>query len=448
MNESRRWIWVLLGALLLVALAAAAVWALNAVRPPTRFAIASGSKEGTYYSMTTRFSNNLLKRGFQASVLETAGSAENLHLLKTGKADFALVQGGVAGITDTAGLSTVAMVSYEPVWLLINRSSFDKDVSELGPPDLAGKRIGIGAPGSGIQPVARDILHQVGISETNATLVELGIAAMAEGLRNDTLDVAFFVTTASNPTVQGLVRDPEIVLYEPIFRDAMTRKLPYLFPVTLNRGSFDMGQVIPEQDIPLLAVKTALVARQGIHPDLVRLALLTIPETVPRVSLIGERGEFPTLEGAEIEPNPDALEYFRSGTTAFERYLPFEIASPLSRFYLLLLPLAVLAVPAWSLIVNGYKWYMNSRVLNWYPEITAIDRDLDKYSLEQVDEKVKFLDELDAEITGRTKVSKGYLPAYFHLRSHMSYVKGRLEQRRAALLGKAAPAAPAAPTLL
>jgi hypothetical protein len=173
--------------------------------------------------------------------------------------------------------------------------------------------------------------------------------------------------------------------------------------------------------------------------------LTMLPQVLSSLPLIGQRGEFPTIDGTEIAPNPDAVEFFRSGPTPFERYLPFEIASPLSRFYLLLLPLVVLAVPAWSLLVGGYNWHMNSRVLNLYPEITAIDRDLEKYAVEQVNEKMKFLDELDAEITRRTRVTKGYLPAYFHLRSHMHYVRGRLEERRSALLGTQVDASRTAP---
>lgn len=434
MNTSRRWLWPFLLLLGLVALFALAAVAINAVRPPKRFSIASGATDGVYYAAATRLSKQLAAQGWQADVLVTAGSAENLSLLKSGKADFAIVQGGVAQITDTAGLSTVAMVSYEPVWLLVRRAAFDKAVAELLPADLEGRRIGIGAPGSGIHPVARQILAGIGISETNAILAEEGMSAMADGLRNGQLDAAFFVTTAANPAIRDLVRDPAIGLYEARFADALSRKLTYLNPVTLYRGTFDMDAIIPAEDVPMVAARTALVARQGVHPDLVRLMLTMLPSTLPNPPLVGARDEFPSLAGVEIPANLDALEYFRSGTTPFERYLPFEIASPLSRFYLLLLPLAVLAVPAWSLAMATYRWYMNSRVLNWYPEITAIDRELPRYTIEQVDEKIAFLHNLDAEIGRRVKVNKGNLPAYFDLRNHMRYVLGRLQERRAELV--------------
>jgi TRAP transporter TAXI family solute receptor len=233
MTASRRWLLPLLAGLLLIGLVAAAVFALNSVRPPKRFSIASGAPDGAYYAAAQRMSQALADRGFQADVLITAGSAENLSLLKSGKADFAVVQGGVSQITDTTGLSTVAMVSYEPVWLIFNRSAFNPDVSKLRPDDLVGKRIGIGAPGSGIQPVAREILAGIGVSETNTVFVEEGMSAMAKGLREGKLDAAFFVTVAANPVVQGMIRDPALGLFAPRFADALSRKLPYLNPVTL-----------------------------------------------------------------------------------------------------------------------------------------------------------------------------------------------------------------------
>ena len=430
MSTSRRWLRPLLVFLLLIGLAAAAVFAIDAIRPPKRFRIAAGAADGMYYAAATRLSKALAAQGFQAEVLVTAGSVENLSLLKSGQADFGVIQGGVAHLTDTAGLSTLAMLGYEPVWVIVNRGSFDKDAAQLQPDDFRNKRIGIGARGSGIQPVAREILARINITDTNAVFVEDGMTNMAKKLRAGELDAAFFVTSASNPLVQDLVRDPALGLFQPRFGDAATHILPYLNMVTLHRGQFDLQNVIPAEDTRLLATRIGLVAREGAHPDLMRLMLAKLPSTLANPGLIGERDEFPTLAGWEIPPNPDAVEYFKSGTTPFERYLPFEIASPLSRLYLLLLPLVVLAVPAWSLIKNAYKWYMNNRVLKWYPEITAIDRQLIHYTLAQTDEKIAFLNNLDTEIARRVKVSKGLLPAYFDLRTHINYVMSRLQHRR------------------
>jgi len=430
MSTSRRWYRPLLVFLLLIGLAAAAVLAVDAMRPPRQFRIAAGAADGMYHAVATRMSKALAAQGIHSEVLVTAGSVENLSLLKSGQADFGVIQGGVAHLTDTTGLSTVAMIGYEPVWIIVNRASFDKDVAALQPQDFRNKRIGIGAPGSGIQPVAREILAKVNVADANAVFVEDGMANMATKLRAGELDAAFFVTPASNPIIQDLVRDPALGFFQPRFGDAATHILPYLNMVVLHRGQFDLENVIPAEDTELLATRIGLVAREGAHPDLVRLLLTRLPSTLANPGLIGERDEFPTLAGWEIPPNPDAVEYFKSGTTPFERYLPFEIASPLSRLYLMLLPLVVLAVPAWSLIKNTYKWYTNNQVLKWYPEITAIDRQLDNYASAQVEEKIAFLDNLDTEIARRVKVSKGLLPAYFDLRTHINYVMGRLQQRR------------------
>jgi TRAP transporter TAXI family solute receptor len=437
---SRRNLAVLLLALVgLVGLIAAFAFYIQAIRPPRQFRIAAGAIDGVYYAGAQQIRDEVAKRGFIARVLETGGSTENLGLLKTGRAEIGIIQGGVATFTDTTGLTTLSMLGYEPIWLFYRKDRFSPEFRTSGTAgleELRGKRVNLGATGSGAQLLGQEILELIGITPDDFTLLEEGMTTSAQMLQDGELDAALFITPVRNPIIANLARDPQLELRHSVDGAALSRQVQALNDITLQSGVLDIANRLPAEDVPLLGLRIALVGRQGIHPDLVRLVVSTLP-TVPMIrapAAVGQRFEFPNLNNPEIPANPDALQFYMEGETPFERFLPFDIASPLARFYLLLLPLAVLALPAWSLMKFVYGWFMKSRLLNWYPVITAIDRKIDQYNLEQVDEQIAYLAQIDAEISRRANVTKGYQPAYLDLRYHISFVTGRLQEQRARLL--------------
>jgi TRAP transporter TAXI family solute receptor len=424
--------WMVLGlALLAVASLVAAAFGLFAVRAPRQFRIASGPQGGNYYEAAQVLRAVLAAKGFQLQVIETEGSLENVALLKSGRADIAVLQGGTSAVTDTSSLQTLALVGYEPLWLFYNTLGGRRTVENL--PDLRGLRVSIGAPGSGTQSLVRQKLALDGLEPTDLVLVEESMTKSAEMLKNGELDAAFFVTAARTPVIGELANHPNLALYFARRAQAVERKMPFVRAVTLFQGTFSLAKNIPTEDVPLIATRTAIVSREGFHPDLVRLVLQALPAILP-TPLVGERDAFPTLNDVEMPANPDAILFFREGPTALERYLPFEIASPLSRIYLILLPLLVFAFPIWTLTKATFNWYMKSQIVNQYPQILSIERQLSRYTIQEVDEKLVYMRELDDQLSQKTRLTAGYLQPFYQMRGDVRYVIGKLEKRREELL--------------
>ena len=65
--------------------------------PPKTIRIATGRKGGGYHTFATQYSKYLEREGISLEIIETAGSNENLNLLKQADSDVdvALVQSGL-----------------------------------------------------------------------------------------------------------------------------------------------------------------------------------------------------------------------------------------------------------------------------------------------------------------------------------------------------------------
>jgi hypothetical protein len=157
------------------------------------------------------------------------------------------------------------------------------------------------------------------------------------------------------------------------------------------------------------------MGRPGLHPDLARLVMHELPAVIPP-AWVGEPHTFPSLAGTQFAINGDARTVLAEGPTPLEAFLPFEVASPLSRIYLVLLPLLVIIFPLWTLVRATWAWFMRGRITNWYPRIHAIEREIDTASLPKLEADREFLGTLASQLAKRTRVPAGYGGAYYDLR--------------------------------
>jgi hypothetical protein len=222
---------------------------------------------------------------------------------------------------------------------------------------------------------------------TRVTLVPAGTDDAVDMLRDGKLDAAFFVMAPTAPLMGRLLANQDLVIWDYLRAEAYARRFPSLSAVTLGRAVLDVAQDIPARDTRLIAARATLVGRADLHPDLVRLVVEALPAVLP-YPLVGDPRAFPSLAQTRFPVNEEARRYLIEGRTPLEDYLPFEIASPLSRWYLVIFPLLVLVVP----IVGGaraiFNWWMSSRVVGYYPRIASIERGLSRSSLADLDEQL------------------------------------------------------------
>ena len=292
--------------------------------------------------------------------------------------------------------------------------------------------------GSGTNATARALIDQTG---STAIALEWTTDEAIAGLAAGTIDAAFFVVAANAPLIAELAAIPELELLAVPNVEGLARRLPFLSPVTLFRGTFDPGaSPVPPQDMAMLAARATLMGRDGLNPDLARLIVRELPEVLP-VPYVGDLDAFPSLTQTQFPVNEDARKYLEEGPTPLESFLPFEIASPLSRVYLILLPLLVLAFPVYTLAKAGWEWFNNSRVVSWYPRINAIERNLEASDLDELMAQQDFLVGLDGQLARQRRVPAGKMGTLYQLRTHLSFVIRKVEARIAELGGEGALAA-------
>jgi len=215
--------------------------------PPDRVPIATGQEEGAYKAFADRYKAILAREGIELVVQTTAGSVENLQLLESGAVDVGFVQGGVFGERKDAQLSSLGSLYFEPLWLFHRGRSALSRLNEM-----AGLRIAVGPLGSGTRALVTTLLADNGVDEGSAVLMPIGGAKAAAALEQGEVDVAFFVTSASNRLIMRLMRAPEIELASLQRADAYARRYRFLSTLELPEGSMDLAGNIPGRPIKLL----------------------------------------------------------------------------------------------------------------------------------------------------------------------------------------------------
>jgi uncharacterized protein len=424
---------LVLGVIVALLVGMAAVLLLG--RPPKTFTIAAGQPGGMYAALASSLKDALATAGITGEILETAGSIENAELLRTSKADVGLIQSGTELIADIGSSTALSEVFYEPFWVFARQGAIE--VVD-GLPMLAGKRLAIGPVGSGTNATARALIEQI---DAQAIALEWTADEAIDGLAAGTIDAAFFVVAANAPLIAELAAIPDLELVAVPNVDGLARRLPFLSPVTLFRGVLDPSvPPVPPEDTAMLAARATLVGREGLNPDLARLIVRELPAALP-VPYVGELDAFPSLTQTQFAVNEDARKYLEEGPTPLESFLPFEIASPLSRVYLILLPLLVLMFPVYTLSKAGWEWLINSRVVSWYPRINAIERELQGSDLDELMAQQDFLVALDGQLARQKRVPAGKMGSLYELRTHLSFVIRKVENRIAELGGEGALAA-------
>jgi len=390
--------------------------------PPGRIEIATGSRGGAYFSFAQRYREIVAEEGVELVVRETSGSIQNLGLLDdpASGVQVALVQGGTGDPAASPHLMSIASLYYEPVWLFHRGADSVRRLS-----DLRGKKVGIGAEGSGTRAMAQLLLRENGITDETKHLPLDGPAA-AEALQQGLVDAAFIVASPKAEFVRVLLADPEIQAMDFKRADAYSRRHRFLSQVRLPQGVIDLARNVPRSDITLVAPTAALVARNDLHPALVEL-LLHAAEAVHRSGgLFEDTGEFPSALHVDFPLSDDARRYLKSGPSFLQRYLPFWFANFLDRTKVMILPLLTLLFPLFRILPPTYRWRMRSKVIRCYKNLARLEEELrDRVPGESVSSLVAELDRIEGEVRDM-HIAPGYLDIAYALRLHIDLVRAQI----------------------
>ena len=134
------------------------VWLITRDTLPGTIRIATAQEGGLYHEFGEALKKSLEQRtGKRVELIETEGSVENARLLREGKVDVAIVQGGSAPLR---GLSVIAPLYPEVVHVLVREGVGIEKVD-----DLKGHRVVYGPTGSGMRASAERVLKHYGIMD-------------------------------------------------------------------------------------------------------------------------------------------------------------------------------------------------------------------------------------------------------------------------------------------
>ncbi len=415
--------------LLALALLAAAYWLLDP-NPPRRVTLATGAPQGAYSEFGERYAARLKRHGIEVTLRHTQGAAENLALLRdpTSGVDLAFVQGGAAEATNPEddGLQSLGSMFHEPVWLFYRADSARRllkkpRLERLA--QLAGWRVNIGVPGSGVPPLAHRLLDANRIDPASLTLIQQSQTPAVAELLEGTLDAVVIASAPESLIVQMLLQTPGIELFDFAQADAYTRRLGFLSAVTLPRGVVDLARDMPPADVHMVAPTATLVAREGLHPALVQLFVQAARDVHGEPGWFQRKGEFPNARDGERALAPEAERFYRSGVPWLQRYLPFWMANLVDRMWIALLSIVAVLLPLSRVVPPIVELRIRSRVFRWYGQLREIEAAVGSTESAAL---LSRLDDIEAKVNA-VQVPLSYADELYAMKSHIQLVRRRLQ---------------------
>jgi TRAP-type uncharacterized transport system substrate-binding protein len=393
--------------------------------PPRRIVLASGAAFGVYHRYAQRYQEMLARDGVTVEERMTSGAAENLRLLRDpgSSVDVAFLQGGIEAVPPT-DLVMIASLYYEPVWI------FYRDAKRLTQiKQLAGKRIAVGAAGSGTHALAdqllaaNDLTVGAGIGRGNTDIVAIGGNDALTALKAGEVDATLFVGSADTEVIRHALLDPVVEVMSLDRADAYPRRFAYLTKLTLPRGTIDLGVDIPRDEVKMIATQAMLAGREDLHPALINLLYDAATEIHSKQGIFEAAGEFPKTTQVDIPVSPAADRHHRFGPSLLYRYLPFWVASVVERTIILLVPLAVILIPCVNYLPELLRWRIRSRIFRWYGELALLERDIG--SRQGSLPIAKWLEDLERieRAVGSMRAPARFASEVYTLREHIALVR-------------------------
>src|SRR5262245_33238487 len=215
--------------------------------PPKRVVMATGSDQGAYAAFGKRYAEELKRFGVHVELRNTAGSRENLRLLRDGQkdVDIAFVQGGASESVrvrqdegkdkedESVPLVSLGSMFYEPVWIFYRaaaaKKSRDGVLREFS--DFKGMKVNTGPRGSGIPGIANRMLLANLMERADLVRSELEATPATMALLDGSIDAMVLVSAPEAPLVQMLLQTPGIRLFEFTQSEAYARRYRFLSTV-------------------------------------------------------------------------------------------------------------------------------------------------------------------------------------------------------------------------
>jgi TRAP transporter TAXI family solute receptor len=282
--------------------------------------VLTGGTSGVYYPLGVALSQIYGKAlpDAKASVQATKASAENLNLLQAGRGEIAFTLGDAlneawkgneeAGFkTPLKKLRTVAAIYPNYIQIV---AAADSGIKSLA--DLKGKRVAVGAPKSGTELNARDILRGAGMSYADFAKVEyLPFGESVELMKNRQLDATLISAGLGVAAVRDLATAVKISLV-PIPAEVVKKIGEAAYqsaPIPANTYN---GQTT---EVATVAIQNFLVTHEGVPTETVYRMTKAMFDNLPELHAAHAAAKAISKDTAALSPpvplHPGSEKYFK-----------------------------------------------------------------------------------------------------------------------------------------
>jgi TRAP-type uncharacterized transport system substrate-binding protein len=416
-------------------------------QPPRTVRLATGPAQSAYDEFGKRYKAELARNGIEVVLVPSGGSTTNERLLRENKADLAFVQGGSTVVTETTpakeGLQSLGSLFLEPLWLFYREEAARKkapDATLNSLTDLAGLRINVGSPGSGVPLLMQRLFEANRVEPATMTLLHDRQTPAVAGFLNGDSDAIVFASAPESLMVQMLLQTPGVKLMDFAQSEAYSRRFGFLSPVVLPRGIVDLSRDLPPQPVRLVATTTALLTRDDTHPALVELFAQAARNIHSPAGWFNRARAFPTIEQSEYPISREAERTIAGSMPFLQRYLRFWLANLVERMWLALGIIIAVLLPLSRIVPPLYTFRIRSRVFRWYAQLRAIE-ERGHAEPQSVPELLHELDAVERRVAG-VIVPLSYADELYALRNNINLVRSRLASPRRTPAGTGEPSVP------
>ena len=363
-------------------------WWLFFLRGFGTVVLATGQSGGTYTLLGKGFADfaETTEARFRVETRASRGTPENLKLLETGEADFAIVQSGPASSDE---VRVVAKLYSEVLHILVRDESPVKSLAQM-----SGMRLCLGEVGSGSRVVSLPLLEHFGIDTSNE--VQFPPSEALKQLRAGEVDAVFLVTALRSEMICEGVRGGTLRFVN--LGDAVSGlevRFPFLkgggIPAMTYQCPSRNEGAMPRSRVETVGVSSLLVCRKDVSAEVVYEVTRELFASRNKLSnLTPEAYQIAEITSSELLPwsvHEGAQRYFRRREPGF-----------LERYAEVMALLMSLAAATWAIFGMVSRWSSHQkkdRIDEYYVEVAAVFLRLDEeLSLESLKEEKERLHRL------------------------------------------------------
>ena len=281
--------------------------------------LATGGTAGTYYPYGGAMSKiwNSKIPGMNVTAQATGASVENVRLMNKDEVELALVQSDTIDFAFNAKetfkekltkMAVVAVLYPELIHIVVRG---ELDINSFS--GLRGKKVGVGAPGSGTEANFRQLMDVHRMGKDDVSTQYLSFAESADQFKDRRIDA--FMVTGGVPTSAimdvATQREIKILPIEDTMLSILTAKYPFLSSAVIPANAYK-GVT---KDVKTAAVNAVLIAHPKLSTDVVYNLTKTLFENQAELGAAHAKGKVLSLQGAatgvSIPFHPGAAKYYK-----------------------------------------------------------------------------------------------------------------------------------------